>query len=70
MFKGILDNFSVLLELWDESLLVVRDTEMKERIQVVSAQMKKFWFFFGVSLGLLILRHADNLSRTIQYVCS
>ena len=28
-FKSILDNFSVLLELWDESLQVVRDTEMK-----------------------------------------
>ena len=65
-FKSILDNFSVLLELWDESLQVVKDTEMKARIQGVSAQMKKFEFFFGVSLGLLILRHTDNLSRTVQ----
>ena len=65
-FKSILDNFSVILELWDESLQVVKDTEMKARIQGVSAQMKKFEFFFGVSLGLLILRHTDNLSRTVQ----
>ena len=39
---------------------------MKARIQGVSAQMKKFEFFFGVSLGLLILRHTDNLSRTVR----
>ena len=64
--KSILDNFNVLLELWDESLEVVRDTDMKARIQGVAAQMKKFDFFFGVSLGLLILRHTDNLSRTLQ----
>ena len=64
--KSIIDNFSVLLELWDESLEIVRETEMKARIQGVAAQMKKFEFFFGVSLGLLILRHTDNLSRTMQ----
>ena len=28
--------------------------------------MKKFEYYFGVSLGLLILRHTDNLSRTMQ----
>ena len=39
---------------------------MKARIQGVAAQMKKFYFYFGVSLGLLILRHTDNLSRTMQ----
>ena len=27
--KSILDNFNVLLELWDESLEIVRETEMK-----------------------------------------
>lgn len=30
--KSILDNFNVLLEFWDESLEVVRDTEMKARV--------------------------------------
>lgn len=39
---------------------------MKARIQGVAAQMIKFDFFFGTSLGLLILRHTDNLSRTMQ----
>ncbi len=46
------------------SLEHVKDTEMKARIHGVSAQMKKFDFFFGVSLGLL--RHSDNLSKTMQ----
>ena len=64
--KSVLDNFDVLLRLWDESLEIVKDTEMKARIQGVSAQMKKFDFFFGVSLGYLIMRHTDNLSRTLQ----
>ena len=64
--KTILDNFNVLLELWDELLEVIRETEMKARIQGVAAQIKKFDFYFGVSLGLLILRHTDNLSRTMQ----
>ena len=39
---------------------------MKSRIQGVAAQMKAFDFFFGVSLGFLILQHSDNLSRTMQ----
>ena len=64
--QSILDNYSVLCELWEESIEKVHDTEMKARIQGVAAQMLKFDFFFGVSLGKLILRHSDNLSRTLQ----
>ena len=37
------------------------DTEMKARIRGVSAYMKSFDFLYG-----LILRHSDNLSRTLQ----
>jgi len=64
--NSILNNFKVLLELWDESLDVVKDSDMKARIQGVAAQMRKFEFLFGVSLGFLILRHTDNLSKTLQ----
>ena len=64
--KSILDNFNVLLELWAKSLERVKDTEMKARIQGVSAQMMTFDYFFGISLGLLILRHIENLSKTMQ----
>ena len=44
----------------------VTDTEMKAMIQGVATRKMKFDFFFGVSLDLLILRHTDNLSRTLQ----
>lgn len=30
------------------------------------AQMKSFDYYFGVRIGELILRHADNLSKTFQ----
>ena len=65
--QSILANYDVLLKLWEEAVDRVSDTEMKARIQVVAAQMAKFDFFFGVSLGQLILRHSDNLSRTLQH---
>ena len=39
---------------------------MKSRIQGVAAQMATFNFYFGSSLALLILRHADNLSKSLQ----
>ena len=63
--KSILENFDILVQLWEESLELVKDTEMKARIQGVTAQIKNFNYFFGVSLGL-ILRHTDNHSRTMQ----
>ncbi len=66
VLNSILNNFTVLLKLRDESLDVVKDSDMKARIQGVAAQMRKFEFFFGVSLGFLILRHTDNLSKTLQ----
>ena len=39
---------------------------MKARILGVTAQMGKFDFYFGVSLGELIFQHCDNLSQTLQ----
>ena len=65
-FKSILDNYTVLVELFSKSLEQVKDTEMKARIQGIAAQMSTFDFYFGTSLALLILRHADNLSKTLQ----
>ncbi len=32
----------------------------------VCSYMETFNFFFGISLGELVLRHSDNLSRTLQ----
>ena len=63
---SILANYEVLQSLWEESIDCVRDTEMRSRIQGISACMTTFDFFFGVSLGELLLNHSDNLSRTLQ----
>lgn len=59
--------FSImLLDTWDKAGEIARDTESKARIQGVSSQMKTFNFLFGVFLGELILRHTDNLSKSLQ----
>ena len=67
---SIVTNYAVLQALWEESLEFVKDSEMRSRIIGVSTTMKSFNFFFGLVLGELILRHSDNLSRTLQGLCS
>lgn len=64
--KSILDNFTVLQELWELSYDESRDTEIRARIQGVAAQMSKFEFYYAASLAEMILRHTDNLSKTLQ----
>ena len=64
--NSILENYSFLVELGSTALQHTKDTEMKSRIQGVAAQMATFNFYFGSSLALLILRHADNLSKSLQ----
>ena len=64
--QSVLDNYSVLQELWEESKDKVSDPSVKARIIGVQAQFKKFPYFFGVLLGELILKHSDNLSKTLQ----
>ncbi len=49
--KSILDNYIVLLTLWDECLEEKLQSDMRARIIGVQAQMKLFNFFFGLSLG-------------------
>ena len=39
---------------------------MRSRITGVSVCMKSFDFFLGVAIGELLLRHSENLSRTLQ----
>ena len=64
--KSVLDNYSVLQELWEESVKVTKESELTARIVGVSSQMATFDFYFGVYIGEMILRHSDNLSRTLQ----
>lgn len=65
--ESVLANYSVLQELWEECSDSVRDAETRARIGGVAAQMRRFDYFFGVSLGELLLRHSDNLSKTLQH---
>ena len=64
---SIIGNYEVLQCTWEEAVLVTKDTESKARIRGVSAQMKTFNFVYGAILGEMILRHADNLSSTLQH---
>ena len=64
--QSIIKNYKVLQELWEQAADVAKDTETVARIQGVSSQMKTFEFFFGLVFGEMLLRHADNLSRTLQ----
>ena len=64
--KSVIDNYEVLLDLWDDCLDVVKQAELRSRIIGVQAQMSNFGFYWGINLGELLLRHVDNPSKTIQ----
>ena len=63
---AILKNFSEIQQSLDEYYDQEKNTETKARIAGVRAQYDKFDFLFGTHLGVLIFRHTDNLSRTLQ----
>ncbi len=65
--SSITSNYGTLQSTWEEALTVAHDTETKARIQGVSSQMSTFDYLYGSQLGELILRHTDNLSRTLQH---
>ena len=52
---SILENYEVLMRLWDESLQIVKETEMRGRIIGVATYMKSFRFFFRIILGEMLL---------------
>ena len=47
--------------LWDEVLEFMKEPDMRTQINGVKLYMKTCDFFFGASLGELLLRHSDNL---------
>ena len=63
---SIITNYAALQRTWEEAADIARDTETKTRIGGVAAQMTKFDFLIGVTLGEMLLRHSDNLSKTLQ----
>ena len=52
--------------MWNEAQSSHLDGEMRTRIIGVETQMHMFDFLFGISLGNLLLRRTDNLSKTLQ----
>ena len=64
--QSVIDNYEVFQEFWDEARDIASDSENRARITGVKAQMEKFEFLFSLCLGECILRHTDNLSKTLQ----
>ena len=64
--QSIIKNYKVLQEMWEQAADIARDTKTIARIQGVASQMKTFKYFFGLVFDEMLLRHADNLSRTLQ----
>ena len=46
--------------------MISTDSEIKARVIGVEATMRNFNFLFGLLLGERILKHTDNLSKTLQ----
>ncbi len=65
--SSITSNYDTLQSTWEEAITAAHDTGTKARIQGVSSQMSTFDYLYGNILGELILRHTDNLSRTLQH---
>ena len=63
---SILEKYTVLFSTWEEAIDAAKDTESKARIHGVSSQMNTFNFIFGTFLAEMVLRHTDNLSKTLQ----
>ena len=63
--QSILGNWNVFQEICDEILEGRVDPEVRGR--GVQTQMQSFNFFSGIQLGVLVLRHTDNLSSTLQH---
>jgi len=58
--KIILQNYTVLQELWASLLDQRFDSDLRARIIDVKAQMESFDYYFGVCIGELVLNHADD----------
>ena len=64
---SITKNYTVLQGTWEQALEISKDSETKARIQGVASQMHTFKFLFGTMLAEMVLKHTDNLSRTLQH---
>ena len=52
--------------MWEEAVDVVKQSDIKARINGVAAKMKEFNFHFCLMPAEQLLKHTDNLSRIMQ----
>ena len=64
--NSVVTNYEVLLQLWEDCLETRLQSDIRARIIGVQSQMESYKYLYGVMLGLLILKHSDNLSRSLQ----
>ena len=64
--ESVLNNYAILQQLREEALNIATDSDARTRIMGVQAQMDSFEYLFGLVLGECILKHTDNLSKTLQ----
>lgn len=64
--ESVLNNYAVFQALWEESIEIAADSETHARLIGVKTTMDTFRYFFGLVLGARILKHTDNLSKTLQ----
>ena len=64
--KSVLDNWSAINMLSDNSLQKKLDSAMRDRIIGVQRQAHCFNYYFGVYVLQLLLRHSDSLSKALQ----
>ena len=65
--QSVVENWVILQELWDDVLETKLDAEMKGRVLGAKYQMETIEYFYCVSLRALVLKHSDNLSKTLQH---
>ena len=62
--ESVLNNNKA--RLWEEAKEIAPDSETRTHITGVEFKMSTFPFLFGVLLGERVLKHTDNLSKTLQ----
>ena len=60
----------MLQEAWEEAVSIVQNPEVVGRLNGIAAVMEKFEFYYDTTLGELILKHTDNLSKMLHLCCS
>ena len=63
---SIIGNHKELITLWEDSLKITKDVDMKALIIGAQSQMQKFYFYFGCRFGEIILSQTDNFGKTLS----